>query len=108
MLPLVASVPGPRARALQRQLVLALTARYWVNRLVGRMLFHLHEVDSEPLQARVARVRERIAALRERREPSALSAAGAMAEVTETEEAAPLVRAETVLAELARARAVSE
>jgi uncharacterized membrane protein YccC len=105
MLPLIASVPGRRARDLNRQLVLALTARYWVHRLVARMLFQLHAVDADVLQRRVARVRERLAALRERRPGNELSAAGAMAEVAASEEAAPLVRAESVLAELARARA---
>lgn len=105
MLPLIAAVPGGRARDLNRQLVLALTARYWVHRLVARMLFHLHAVDADALRRRVACVRERIAALQERRAGDELSAAGAMADAAQTEEAAPLVRAESVLAELARARA---
>jgi uncharacterized membrane protein YccC len=103
--PLIASVPGHRSRGLQRQLVLALTARYWVNRLVARLLFHTHDVDAATLRERVERVRARIATLREGQAVDPPPIATVMAVAADAMEGAPLIRAEAVLAELARARA---
>lgn len=102
ILPLISSVPGRRSRALQRELVLALTARHWLHRIVGRMLFHTAEVDAAVLHHRVARVRHRLAKLRaEDGEPID----PLRPETMDATEAAPLVRVEAILAELARAQA---
>jgi uncharacterized membrane protein YccC len=103
VLPVITSVPGRRSRALRRELVLALAARHWTHRLVGRMVFHLREVDAAELERRVARVRERIAALREG--GGVLPAPPEAADATEATDAAPLVRVESILAELTRLRA---
>ncbi|HEX6040976.1 FUSC family protein [Longimicrobium sp.] len=99
LLPLTTGVPGRRSRALQRQMVLALTARYWINRLVARVLFHTAPVDEGALRRQIPAVRGRMAALREGRDP----VEPPMSEVVT--EGAPLARADALLAELARARA---
>jgi uncharacterized membrane protein YccC len=96
--PLIDSIPGRRSRALRREFVLALTARYWVHRAAGRLIFHVHPVDAEVVERRVARVRERLSALRDGRPTPPAGAPG-------TVQASPLLRADAVLADLARARA---
>lgn len=103
LLPLISSVPGRRSRALQREWLLALAARHWLHRLVGRMLFHTAEVDAGALGQRVDRVRHRLAALQS--EEGGAAPEPLPPETMDVTEAAPLVRVETLLAELARARA---
>jgi uncharacterized membrane protein YccC len=102
VLPLVTGVPGRRAGALRREMVLALAARHWIHRLVGRLLFHTSAVDADELQRRVARVRARIARLRDDAVPDD---APASADATDATEVAPLVRVEGILTELTRLRA---
>jgi uncharacterized membrane protein YccC len=101
VLPVITSVPGRRSRALRRELVLALAARHWTHRLVGRMVFHPNAVDAHELERRVARVRGRLSPLR----AEADAPPPAPPETADVTEAAPLVRVESILAELARLRA---
>jgi hypothetical protein len=60
MRPVVSAVPGARARELREQLMLALTARYWLHRLLARAIFH-RPTDCAHLAAQVDATRERLA-----------------------------------------------
>lgn len=98
--PVIAAVPGRRAQALKQEMILAMTARYWVSRLAGSMLFHTAAVGPDELRRQAALVRERIARLR--------TGGGSPDDVTPAEElamdASPLLRVDSILAELGRAR----
>lgn len=98
--PVIAAVPGRRAQALKQEMILAMTARYWVSRLAGSMLFHTAAVGPDELRRQAALVRERIASLR--------IGGGSPDDVTPAEElamdASPLLRVDSILAELGRAR----
>lgn len=97
--PVIAAVPGRRAQGLRQEMILAMTARYWVHRLAGSLLFHTAGVGTHELRRQTALVRERIARLR---------AGGGSLDDTPAEElamdASPLLRVDSILAELGRAR----
>jgi uncharacterized membrane protein YccC len=102
--PAGATAPGRRPSALREQMVLALTARYWIHRAAARLLFHGGGVDPAPLAGCLEALRHRVAGLRD----------GAPTESLPIEpdeatrpEALALLRADAILRELARARAAA-
>lgn len=104
--PLGAWMTGPRTRALRAEVLLALTARYWIHRAAARLLFHADAPATE-----VTALARAIPCLRRR-----LDALRGGVPVADDDGAAPsgdgtapapgaLRRADALLAELARARA---
>lgn len=102
--PVVASVPGRRSRALRQETALAIAARFWIHRLAAGIVFHrLHRdaVDAAEARRGVDRLRARIRALREGTGATESPVDPGMPRSTPD---TPLLRADMILAELARLR----
>jgi uncharacterized membrane protein YccC len=102
--PVVASVPGRWSRELKQEMILALTARYWIHRLAGSMLFHQATIPADELRRQARLVRRRIGRLRQGggAEPPIRRADLGTTEI----DASPLLRVDGILAELGRVRAM--
>lgn len=100
--PVVASVPGRWSRELRQEMILALTARYWIHRLAGSMLFHQATIQPHELRLQARLVRRRIGRLRHGggAEPPIRRADLSSTEI----DASPLLRVDGILAELGRVR----
>jgi uncharacterized membrane protein YccC len=103
--PLISSVPGRRARQLRQELVLALTIRYALHRLMARIVFHSSPLDVSGLRDRARAVRSTLAQMRaDRASSNAVPASATPGVPPATPEAAVLARVEVLLGLLMQSR----
>jgi uncharacterized membrane protein YccC len=100
--PVMEAVPGTASRALDQEVTLALTARYWLHRVAAGLVFHAAPADADELRRQIEVVRGRLARLRSGvggAEPAARGSIGTEGDPY------PLPRVDAILGQLAAARA---
>jgi uncharacterized membrane protein YccC len=99
--PVISAVPGRRARQLRQELVLSLTIRYALHRLLARVVFHTTPLDAPALHARAEKVQQ---TLRMQRAGAPADVSASTPAYAATPETAALSRVEALLRTLIRSR----